>query len=298
MAEPDPWSPFDPGPASGRTSGSDGAGIAWFHAPRPVGAAVGAATTRPPLLLIHGATADHTTFRVVGPMLARGRPLYAMDRRGRGASGDGPPGEPYRIELEFDDVAAVVRAIAGAEGGPVDVLGHSFGGRVALGAAPLAPDLRRLIVYESAPAPAGMAFEEPGLVERLRRLEAAGDRAQLMRAFMSQVVGMTPDELAAYEANPVWAIRLRAAHTIVRELTGEAGDGDPAAIRRLGDAVHVPVLQLLGGESREVFTAGTAALDAALPDGRIVVLPGQKHAAHHTDPQRFVAEVERFLDAP
>src|SRR4030067_47509 len=43
-----------------------------------------------PLLLVHGTTADHLTFRVVGPMLGRRRRLHAIDRRGRGASGDSP----------------------------------------------------------------------------------------------------------------------------------------------------------------------------------------------------------------
>lgn len=221
-----------------------------------------------------------------------------MDRRGRGASTDGPASEPYAIRREYEDVAAVVGAIGRETGGPVDVLGHSYGGCVALGAAPLSGGLRRLVVYESAPAPAGMSFEHPELVERLRALEASGDRDGLMGAFMSEVVGMTGDELAAYRSNPVWPIRLRAAHTIVRELTAEAGDGDEAAVRRQASAIRIPVLQLLGGESREVFRAGTVALDAALPNGRIVVLPGQKHAAHHGDPDRFVAEVERFLDEP
>jgi hypothetical protein len=44
-----------------------------------------------------------------------GQLLYAMDRRGRGASADA---EEYSIEREFDDVAAVIDAI----GGDVDVL--------------------------------------------------------------------------------------------------------------------------------------------------------------------------------
>jgi pimeloyl-ACP methyl ester carboxylesterase len=264
----------------------DGTEIAWFR--------TGMAGARP-LLLIHGATADHTTFRVVGPRFAAAHDVFAMDRRGRGASGDGPSGTAYAIEHEFEDVATVVETIAHATKSPVDVLGHSFGGRVALGAAPLTSRMRRLVTYESAPAPPGMSFDRPGLVEGLRRLEAAGDRVELMRAFMTEVVGMTAEEFAAFQANPVWPIRLAAAHTLVRELTAEAGDGDDAAIRRLASGVRVPVLQLLGGESREVFAAGTAALDRALPDGRIVVLPGQKHAAHHGDPDRFVAEVERFL---
>ena len=293
VAEPDIWSALHPGPPSGQVASIDGTTIGWFRA----SGRAGPQPSMPPLLLIHGATADHTTFRVVGPRFATRRTVYAVDRRGRGASGDGRPGEAYRIEREYEDVAAVLRAIADEEGRALDVLGHSFGGRVALGAAPLTGHLRRLVVYESAPAPAGESFESPGLVDRLRELEASGDRAQLMRTFMSEVVGMTAADLAAYEAELVWPIRVRAANTIVRELTAEAGDGDAAAIRRLASAVRVPVLQLLGGESRDVFRAGTAALDAALPDGRVVVLPGQKHAAHHTNPDRFVAEVERFLDA-
>jgi pimeloyl-ACP methyl ester carboxylesterase/ribosomal protein S18 acetylase RimI-like enzyme len=284
VARPDVWSPLDPGPPAGSVASPDGTPIAWFRAGEG-----------PPLLLIHGATADHTTFRVVGPRFATRHAVFAMDRRGRGASGDAPAGTPYSIEHEYEDVATVVDVVAAETGSPVDVLGHSFGGRVALGAAPLTKRLRRLVTYESAPAPAGMSFERPGLVARLRELEVAGDRVELMRLFMTEVVGMTADEFAAFQANPVWPIRLAAAHTLVRELTAEAGDGDEAAIRRLGSAVRVPVLQLLGGQSREVFVAGTTALDAALPDGRVVVLPGQKHAAHHGDPDRFVAEVERFL---
>jgi pimeloyl-ACP methyl ester carboxylesterase len=90
-----------------------------------------------PLGLVHGAAADHTTFRTVAPLFAgiAGRfAVHAIDRRGRGASGDGPS---YSIEREYEDVAAVVDAVASeaGTGSGVDVVGHSFGGRVALGAA-------------------------------------------------------------------------------------------------------------------------------------------------------------------
>jgi pimeloyl-ACP methyl ester carboxylesterase len=283
----DLWSPIDPGPRTAHVASPDGTTIAWFRT---------GVTGGPPLLLIHGATADHTTFRVVGPRFAATHDVFAMDRRGRGASGDPPAGTPYAIEREYEDVVSVLDAVATETGRPVDVVGHSYGGRVALGAAPRTPNMRRLVVYESAPAAAGTSFERPELVDGLRTLEAAGDRAGLLRTFMTEVVGMSGEELAAFEANPVWPIRVAAAHTIVRELTAKSGEGDEAAVRRLASTVRIPVLQLLGGESRDVFAAGTAALDRALPNGRVVVLPGQKHAAHHGDPARFVAEVNRFLE--
>lgn len=46
-----------------------------------------------------------------------------MDRRGRGSSGDAPD---YAVEREYEDIAAVVDAVAESSGTSVDVLGHSF----------------------------------------------------------------------------------------------------------------------------------------------------------------------------
>src|SRR3954453_21074071 len=89
-------------------------------------------TDGPPLLLVHGTTADHTTFRVVGPRFGETRAVHAMDRRGRGASGSTLP---YSIEREFEDVVAVAEEVAAAAGRAVDLVGHSYGGRCALGAA-------------------------------------------------------------------------------------------------------------------------------------------------------------------
>jgi peptide-methionine (S)-S-oxide reductase len=62
----------------------------------------------PPLVLVHGTTADHTRWARVLPELEPHFTVYAMDRRGRGGSGDAAD---YAIEREFEDVAAVVDAI-------------------------------------------------------------------------------------------------------------------------------------------------------------------------------------------
>ena len=89
----------------------------------------------PPIVLVHGAAADHTTFRVIGPMLAE--------------RVHGPCDRPPRSR-RFGRHAAVrhrarVRGRGGRRGRPrdrdrrrgVDVIGHSYGGRCALGAARL-----------------------------------------------------------------------------------------------------------------------------------------------------------------
>ncbi|MFI5225474.1 MAG: alpha/beta fold hydrolase, partial [Candidatus Limnocylindrales bacterium] len=245
----------------------------------------------PPVVLVHGATADHTTFRVIAPMLARHRTVHALDRRGRGVSGDGPT---YAIEREYEDVAAVIDAVAAAAGRPVDVVAHSFGGAVALGAATLTTNLRRLAIYESAAAVPGLDAPSADVVARLTELERADDRQGMLRVFMTDVVGVDAAKLAEFEASPVYPERIAAAHTVLREMTA-AGPPDPAAAMRWAADIRAPVLQLLGGASLPFFRETTLLLDAALPDGRVVVLDGQRHAAHHDAADVFVAEVEAFL---
>jgi pimeloyl-ACP methyl ester carboxylesterase len=245
----------------------------------------------PPLVLVHGATADHTTFRVVGPLLAREFTVHAMDRRGRGASGDGPA---YAIEREFEDVAAVAEAVVARSGAAVDIFGHSYGGRCALGAALLTGGIRRVISYEGAPTPPGSSYHPAGIEARLRERLAAGDRDGALAAFLREVVGMSATDLAAYRADPIWPVRAAAAGTILRELEAES---DPAAsIERLG-AVRQPVLQLLGSESFPVFREATLALEARLADGRIVVIDCARHAAHNTHPDAVVDAVRDFAHA-
>jgi len=61
----------------------------------------------PSLVLVHGATSDHTRWSPNLPEFEKHFTVYAVDRRGRGESGDT---EPYSIDREVEDVAAVVDA--------------------------------------------------------------------------------------------------------------------------------------------------------------------------------------------
>ena len=73
--------------------------------------------TGPALVLVHGTTVDHTAWDGVRPALEPSFTVYAMDRRGRGGSGDAPT---FAVEREVEDVAALVDSIDGA----VHVMGH------------------------------------------------------------------------------------------------------------------------------------------------------------------------------
>lgn len=271
----------------------DGTPIAVFSSggTGPREARVGSA----PVLLVHGTTADHLTFRVVAPVLGTRYRLHCIDRRGRGDSGDVP--NSYSIEREFEDVAAVADAIAAETGGAVDVVGHSFGGRCALGASLLTTSIRRVVCYEGAPPAsrdAASAYEPAWLLPALAADLATGDLEGLLERFMRTVVGMDDAGMARFRADPVWPLRVAAAPTILREL--EASSDPAAGLDALG-AVTIPVLQILGSVSSETFAQNTEALDGRLADSRITIIDGGAHGAHHTHPEAFVAAIEAFLDA-
>ena len=85
----------------------------------------------PALLLVHGGGgSDHRRWDIAGlrSKLAEHFTIYRYDRRGRGKSGDAVE---YKLEREFEDVAAIVETINES----VILLGHSHGALIALEAA-------------------------------------------------------------------------------------------------------------------------------------------------------------------
>lgn len=263
-------------PAATRAVSRDGTEIAYWTS------GVG-----PPLVLVHGTTADHTRWRPVLPFLEPHATVHAMDRRGRGASGDATD---YDVAREYEDVAAVVDAVARSAGSPVDVVGHSFGGVCAFGAAALTANVRRLVLYEGwpAPTPEALAFP-PAVMQRMTTLLADGQREAALETFIREIVRMPEEELATYRALPAWQARIAAAHTIVRESRAIAFHPEDAA------KVTVPVLMLVGEDSPDAIKADPEIVAAALPDARIVVLPGQQHIAIDLIPEEFAAHVVEFL---
>ena len=244
----------------------------------------------PPLVLVHGTTADHTRWRPLLPYLEPHATVHAMDRRGRGASGDGPD---YDVAREFEDVAAVVDAVADASGSAVDVLGHSFGGLCAFGGATLTSNIRKLMLYEGWPPPNPDAWAlPPGVEERLDALLAEGNREAVLGTFFREVVRMPEEEFIVYRALPAWQARIAAAHTITRESRAEqAAPFDPEQAAK----ITVPVLLLTGGDSPDFFKADIDTVAAALPDARIVVIEGQQHIAIDLAPEVFADHVVAFL---
>jgi pimeloyl-ACP methyl ester carboxylesterase len=239
-----------------------------------------------PLVLVHGSTANHTRWASILPELERRYTVFAMDRRGRGGSGDA---ETYSLEQEYADVVAVVEAA----GEGVNLLGHSFGALCAMEAALRLDNLRRLVLYEPPFSVGGKPLYPPDLPARYAAMLAEGEREKFLISFFSEVVGAPDEQIAALRADPSWQGRIESAHTALREMADGDYTFDPDRFRRL----DVPTLLLLGENSDAIFAEATRALDSALPDSRVVILEGQGHVAMTTAPDLFVREVIGFLSS-
>lgn len=237
----------------------------------------------PPLVLVHGTLANHTRWEPIVQTLAQHFTVYAVDRRGRGESGDT---EPYSLEREFEDVAAVVDSMSDK----VNVVGHSFGALCVLEASLLTSNIRRLVAYEPPPVP----FPD-GVMDRIQALLDAGDPEEAVITFVREIVRMPPHELERWRTTPVFPARVAAAHTIPREVNGVmAYQSKPERFKNM----NVPTMLLLGGDSPPFVRGITEGWHDALPDSRIVVLPGQQHIAMDIAPDLFIQEVMRFLNQP
>lgn len=234
----------------------------------------------PHLLLVHGTATIRAQWAAI---FENHFTVTAMERRGRGDSGDNPD---YSIEREFEDVAAVADAL----NGPVLLFGHSYGALCALGAALLVEKLAGLILYEPVFSQ-GEQLYPPERMARLDRLVAEGDREAALVEFMAEIAAMPPDEIEQMKASPSWPHRMATAPTIPREMRAEENYRLPVGRLR---SLTLPVLLLQGGESPSDLTMGVRRLQGMLPNARTIVMPGEQHIAMYTNPDLLVSAVMGF----
>jgi pimeloyl-ACP methyl ester carboxylesterase len=248
----------------------------------------------PPLVLLHGLGGSWRVWRRTIDGFARDFRVIAVDLPGFGRSGP-YPGRDYPL----DGVAGCVAAALDALGIERHVLvGHSLGGGVAIAyAADRAERIERLVLV----SPAGLvatgavraSWRSPALhragreATRLAEPLLAASRRARRLAFARLV--HDPDSLAVGEAL-----------ALVRG--SRAGRGTPAAgiaivnagLRDRLERLTMPTLVVWGAHDRVLSPDDAARLAAALPDGRLAVLPGTGHLPMVEKPEALVDTVAGF----
>jgi pimeloyl-ACP methyl ester carboxylesterase len=120
-----------------------------------------ASPDRPTLVMLHGWMDVAASFQFMVDALADERHVVALDWRGFGAT-DTPAADTYFFHEYLGDLEMVLDALFGVGRGPLDLLGHSMGGNVAMLYSGVRPDkVRRLVNLEGFGMPRSRPEQAP-----------------------------------------------------------------------------------------------------------------------------------------
>lgn len=255
-----------------------------------------------PLLLVNGGMLyDHSLlWPALSPLAAR-RQVILYDQRGRGVSQAPPEPSGSTIEDDAADVGAMRRALGLRRW---DVLGHSFGGLIAmLGVAHDLAGTRRLVTVDSVGPTSGWM---PELQAAALARSDGTDRETLVALYGKPLHLPDPDvhsrfSRAGYRA---WfADPDMGASFIPPVATSVTGAAVAARMRRDGydwrdrlRALSLPTL-VLHGEQDAVPASVALELAALLPRATSTIIPDAGHMPFWEAPERFFELVETFLSA-
>lgn len=263
-----------------------------------------------PVVLIHGGASDLRSW--AGQLEALGRRFRAItySRRYARPNADIPDGADDPMPAHVADLAALLGAWDAA---PAHLVGHSWGGFIALLTAIRHPGLVRSLVLIEPPVLTLVLDLPPGPRQLLRLLLTDPRMALVVLRFAAEVIAparrafrrgadkaavatlgrgilgpeafrrLTPDRY-----QQVWESRRADKAQLL-------GEGFPPLAAEEVRRVAVPVLLLQGAESPALFHRLTARLHDLLPNARRTVIEGASHIVHEDAPERTSAECLAFL---
>ena len=246
----------------------------------------------PPLVLVHGYTGGTPDWADVAPALAGdGRRVVTFDHRGHGQSTNTGDEASYSFDALAADLGGLVDALDLA---PMDLLGHSMGGVVALRHALDHPEtVRSLVLMDTGAEPSG---EIP--VEGVEALAAVG-RDQGSPAMFAMMRPVFEAGVAAHAED-------RRA-TLLSRVEAKWDGLDPAAfvgfakalnsypsmVSRLGE-LRCPVTVLVGANDTGLRGAAEV-LAENIPGARLVVIPDAGHCPQEDRPELWLQAVREHL---
>jgi esterase len=233
-----------------------------------------------PLLIVHGLFGSARNWGVIAKKLAVTRPVIAVDMRNHGQS-------PWHDTHSYLDMAADLAAIMDR---PMDVLGHSMGGKAAMVLALQSPALvRRLIVADIAPVT--YAHTQQGPIDAMRKVDL--DQTTSRADAKAQMVEVDP-QVADFLLQSLdlsarrWLLNLDVLARDMPLITG---------FPQVTGVYDGPALFVSGGLSDYVTPAHHAPVKALFPAAEFVEIADAGHWLHAQKPNELIAAISAFLDA-
>ena len=246
----------------------------------------GSPTGLPALLIVHGLFGSGRNWGAIAKRLGQTRAVHAVDMRNHA-------GSPWADSHGYDDLAADLAAVIDRIGGPVDVLGHSMGGKAAMVLALTRPALvNRLLVADIAPV--AYAHSQNHLIAAMRALDLAnvttrGDADAALRAAVPDdpTRAFLLQSLELRDGPVRWLLNL---DVLEREMGRITGWPDVTG------QYDGPALFLSGGRSDYVQPQHRAPIKALFPNARFAKLPDAGHWLHAESPRAFIDTALAWFD--
>ena len=218
-----------------------------------------------------------------------GATVYAMDQRGHGKSG-GPRGDAPSLNALLDDIDAVVRRARAESGGPLVLIGHSFGGLMAIAYTLAHPDHIDKAVFSAPlliPKVKVPAWKRP-LTKVLPKL---APRVAVSNEVDANLLSHDPEVARRYASDPLVHDR------ITGGLYGATIARGEEFIARAGE-IRVPFLLMQGRDDGIVDPIGSQRFfaGARAPERAFCVYPGMYHEIfNEVEREKVFQDVESWL---
>ncbi len=244
-----------------------------------------------PVVMLHGLNDCHVAWKHVAPAIARDRRVLMPDLPGHGLSDC--PDASYDLEWYADVMAEWVESLGVAQ---VDLVGHSFGGTIALRIlARSRRRVRRLVLVSSgAVGPELSALLRAAFVPRVLEQVAQPFMGPVTRALLTAARYLPAEDIALLASMNA---RAGTARAFGRTLRGMIRREAPGSILR--GVTDLPPLALFWGSRDSVIGAARLKALTELVDRAYVRrFEGAGHQLHHEQRDAFVEALRDFLEAP
>ncbi len=261
-----------------------------------------------PVLFVHGSASDRRTWETLNRQLAGEFRLLSYSRRYHWPNPPPDDGTDYTMSEHVDDLITVIGSLTSD---PINIVGHSFGGFVAMLLALRHPGMvRRQVLIEppvvplflsDPPKPAELLrvmINQPRLGFGLLRFGATGlvpatkaaERGQMDKALQSfgkAVLGRKSfAQLSAERLEQVEANNIRAEYL--------SQSFEPLTDDQVRN-ITTPTLLLSGEDSVAVWPLISDHLDGLLPTSQHARIPGASHIVHEDQPDTVARAIIGFL---
>ena len=246
----------------------------------------GNSTQLPDLLIVHGLYGSARNWSVISKRMSDSRRVIAVDQRNHGDS-------PWFDTHSYLDMAQDLAQVVEHNGAPMDIVGHSMGGKAAMILALTRPDLvKRLLVADIAPVAYGhdqsqyiQAMQSIDLTHMEKRSEVAQALSKhvtdpALQSFFTQSLDL---------GNKRWKLNL---DVLQRDMNHVLG------FPEVTGSFDKPTLFLSGANSQYVLPDHRPKIKALFPNAVFAKIPNAGHWLHAEQPRAFEQTLSVFFNEP